>query len=82
MMLKLGWPLKTTVTPAKTQPTASLNALPGLVPIQSAEVLLAPHASLLAQLDELAGVSKRHFTHFYSIPLRNFARFVQQLPAS
>jgi len=81
-MLKLGWPLKTTVTPAKTQPSASLNAVPGLVPIQSAEALLAPHASLLAQLDELAGVSKHHFTHFYSIPLRNFARFVQQLPAS
>lgn len=81
-MLKLGWPLKTTVIPATAQPTASLNAVPGLVPIQSAEALLAPHASLLAQLDELAGVSKRHFTHFYSIPLRNFARFVQQLPAS
>ena len=48
----------------------------------SAVELLKPHALLLAQVNELAGLSAAAFQSFYQPALNVFARFVQQLPAS
>lgn len=44
--------------------------------------LLARHADCIGQLRQQAGVPVAHWTALYECLLHNFARFVQQLPAS
>ncbi len=68
---------KSAKTQAKTFPL-----VPGLLDIKSTDKLLAAHSGLIKHIDELAGLSKDNFDRFYLTATRNFARFVQQLPAS
>jgi conjugal transfer pilus assembly protein TraI len=56
--------------------------VPGLMPVKPVAELLSPHSGRITQIDELAGVSKKHFQLFYLHAIQRFARFVQQLPAS
>ena len=58
------------------------NVAEGLLPVLSATQLLKPHAALLSQINELAGVSMEAFQHFYLAAIHPFTRYVQQLPAS
>ena len=57
-------------------------AVPGILPVKSVTALLSPHAGRVTLIDELAGLSREHFQRYYLQPIHNFARFVQQLPAS
>lgn len=81
-MPKLGWfkhPIKK--VPEVQQPDW-VSDIPHLLPIKTTDELSAPHHSLLAQIEELAGLAKDHFKCFYLTAIQHFARFVQQLPAS
>ncbi|OAI15649.1 relaxase [Methylomonas lenta] len=81
-MLKLGWfkhPIEK--VPVAQQPTG-FSSMPGLLPIQTTAELLLPHNHLLFQIEELAGLAKDPFKCFYLMAIQQFARFVQQLPAS
>lgn len=78
------WPKSRT---ERTGNTAAIKGHAGACPAGflrslSAAELLQPHQGLLYQLQELAGVTEPVFHGFYQAALINFARFVQQLPAS
>lgn len=62
--------------------SVSPPAVAGILQVKSEDQLLSPHAGCMRQVDELAGLSKEHFQRYYLQPIRNFARFVQLLPAS
>ena len=63
------------------EPSAPPDA-PGIMFVKSIDVLLEQHAGRIAQINELAGLSNTNFEHFYLSAIQNYARFVQQLPAS
>ncbi|WP_341325875.1 MobH family relaxase [Methylotuvimicrobium sp. KM2] len=56
--------------------------IPGILTVRKVDDLLARHKGLIVQINELAGLSERNFNRYYLHALRNFARFVQLLPAS
>lgn len=56
--------------------------IPGILSIRSVDDLLAGHKGKIVQIDELAGLSEPNFNRYYLHAIRNFARFVQLLPAS
>ena len=56
--------------------------VPGIMIVKSIDVLLEQHTSRIAQINELAGLSNTNFDRFYLSAIQNYARFVQQLPAS
>ncbi|MBN2907822.1 MAG: TraI domain-containing protein, partial [Rhodobacteraceae bacterium] len=55
---------------------------PGLFPILPADALLEPHGPILNRIEELAGVPRSYYQRYYQAALQQYARFVQQLPAS
>lgn len=55
---------------------------PALLPILSAEALLQPHTKTLELIQRQVGVPQAHWAALYQQLFRNFASFVQQLPAS
>ena len=81
-MLSKLWPKKSSVDKKTLRELPLLLNIPGLLPVKSVDVLLAPYSAKLVQINELAGLSQSHFDRFYLSAIRNFARFVQQLPAS
>jgi len=56
--------------------------VPEILLVKSIDVLLEEHAGRITQINELAGLSPTNFDCFYLTAIRNYARFVQQLPAS
>ncbi len=56
--------------------------VPGIMLVKSIDVLLEQHAGRVTQINELAGLSNINFDRFYLSAIQNYARFVQQLPAS
>ncbi|WP_404360497.1 MobH family relaxase [Methylotuvimicrobium sp. KM1] len=54
----------------------------GILTVRKVDDLLARHKGMIVQINELAGLSERNFNRYYLHALRNFARFVQLLPAS
>ncbi|MGR9052832.1 MAG: MobH family relaxase [Gammaproteobacteria bacterium] len=56
--------------------------IPGMLSIRSVDELLSPHRGMIVQINELAGLSEPNFDRYYRPAMRNFARFVQMLPAS
>ncbi len=54
----------------------------GIIPVKSVDDLLKKHSGHIAQINELAGLSKQNFDRFYLAAIHQFARFVQQCPAS
>lgn len=79
-MLNIGWLKKN-----RNKSEAALSVppdIPGILSIRKADDLLARHKGMIVQIDELAGLSERNFDRYYLYAIRNFARFVQLLPAS
>lgn len=66
----------------QSKESVSQPNIPNLFPVLSSEKLLAPYVHHITTIEELAGVSKKHFNRFYREAINHFARFVQQLPAS
>ncbi|MGD7037332.1 MobH family relaxase [Methylotuvimicrobium buryatense] len=56
--------------------------VPGILTVRKVDDLLARHKGLIVQINELAGLSERNYHRYYLHAMRNFARFVQLLPAS
>jgi len=56
--------------------------VPGIMLVKSIDMLLEEHAGRITQINELAGLSNINFERFYVSAIQNYARFVQQLPAS
>jgi len=56
--------------------------VPGIVFVKSIDVLLEQQTRRITQVNELAGLSNTNFNRFYLSAIQNYARFVQQLPAS
>ncbi len=56
--------------------------VPGIMLIKTIDELLEQHAGRITQINELAGLSNTNFDYLYSSAIQNYARFVQQLPAS
>jgi len=56
--------------------------VPGIMLVKSIDLLLEQHAGRITQINELAGLSNTNFNRFYLSAIQNYARFVQQLPAS
>jgi integrating conjugative element relaxase (TIGR03760 family) len=81
-MPKLGWFIRPIKKVPELQRPDWGNDIPHLSPVKTTADLLAPHHSLLAQIEELAGLAKAPFKCFYLTAIQHFARFVQQLPAS
>ncbi|WP_235185818.1 MobH family relaxase [Methylomarinum vadi] len=76
-MLNISWLKKD-----KAKSEAVPPDIPGILSIRSVDDLLSPHQGMMVQIDELAGLSERNFNRYYLHTIRNFARFVQLLPAS
>jgi len=74
------------------KPKAKVNAehkkplatpdVPGILLVKTIDELLEQHSGRITQINELAGLSSTNFDCFYLTAIRNYARFVQQLPAS
>ncbi len=79
-MLHFNW-LKKYRNKAEATTPAPPN-VPGILTVLKVDDLLARHKGLIVQINELAGLSERNFNRYYLHALRNFARFVQLLPAS
>lgn len=79
-MLNFNW-LKKDRNKSEATTPAPPN-VPGILTVRKADDLLARHKGMSVQIDELAGLSERNFNRYYLHALRNFARFVQLLPAS
>ncbi|MBU2569798.1 MAG: TraI domain-containing protein [Gammaproteobacteria bacterium] len=79
-MLHFNW-LKKYRNKAEATTPAPPN-VPGILTVLEVDDLLARHKGLIVQINELAGLSERNFNRYYLDALRNFARFVQLLPAS
>lgn len=79
-MLNISW-LKKDKAKSETA-TPVPPDIPGILSIRSVDDLLSPHRGMMVQIDELAGLSERNFNRYYLQVIRNFARFVQRLPAS
>lgn len=62
-------------------PTA-VTPPPHAFPVLTSDALLKPRIAALNRIEELAGVPAQHFITYYLSPLRQYAAFVQQLPAS
>jgi len=58
-----------------------INVL-GIIQVKSVDELLSVHKGRLTQINELAGLSKVNFDCFYLSAIHQYARFVQQCPAS
>ncbi|MCK4843002.1 MAG: helicase/relaxase domain-containing protein [Methylococcales bacterium] len=56
--------------------------VPGIIHVKSIDELLSAHKGRLTQINELAGLSKVNFDCFYLSAIHQYARFVQQCPAS
>ncbi len=56
--------------------------IPGVMSVKSVDQLLRQHTGRITQINELAGLSGVNFDLFYLSAIKNYARFVQQLPAS
>jgi hypothetical protein len=56
--------------------------VPGIIHVKSVDELLSVHKGRLTQINELAGLSKVNFDCFYLSAIHQYARFVQQCPAS
>ena len=56
--------------------------IPGVMPVNSVDLLLNHHAGRITQINELVGLSSTNFECFYLSAIKNYARFVQLLPAS
>lgn len=56
--------------------------IPGVMPVKSVDLLLNQHTGRITQINELAGLSSDNFECFYLSAIKNYARFVQLLPAS
>ncbi len=56
--------------------------VPGILQVKSVDELLGVHTGRIAQINELAGLSKVNFDCFYLSAIHQYARFVQQCPAS
>ncbi len=56
--------------------------IPGIMPAHSIDKLLGVHSGRLTHINELSGLSKDNFNRFYLSAISQYARFVQQLPAS
>lgn len=79
-MLNISWLKK---DKAKSEAATPVPPdIPGILSIRSVDDLLSPHRGMMVQIDELAGLSERNFNRYYLHAIRNFARFVQLLPAS
>jgi integrating conjugative element relaxase (TIGR03760 family) len=57
-------------------------SIPGVMPVKSSDQLLNQHTGRITQINELAGLSSANFECFYLSAIKNYARFVQLLPAS
>jgi len=74
------------------KPKAKVNAehkeplatpdVPGILLVMTVDELLEQHSGRITQINELAGLSPTNFDCFYLTAIQNYARFVQQLPAS
>jgi len=62
--------------------TIAPSDVSGTFPVKPVEELLWQHLGRINQINELAGLSKSNFECFYLTAIQNYARFVQQLPAS
>ena len=56
--------------------------VPGVMLVKTTDALLEEHSGRIIQINELAGLSNTNFDRFYRSAIQNYARFVQQLPAS
>ncbi len=56
--------------------------VPGIIQVKSVDKLLSVHKGRLTQINELAGLSIVNFDCFYLSAIHQYARFVQQCPAS
>jgi len=54
----------------------------GVMPVNSVDLLLNHHTGRITQINELVGLSSTNFERFYLSAIKNYARFVQLLPAS
>lgn len=79
-MLNIGWLKKDRNKSEAATPVPP--DIPGILSIRTVDELLARHKGMIVQIDELAGLSERNFDRYYLYAIRNFARFVQLLPAS
>jgi len=55
---------------------------PGFLKRKSAGLLLQPYCKELKEIEELTGLPKEHFEHYYMKPLERYVESIQLLPAS
>lgn len=54
----------------------------GLIPIESAQILLSVHQPLLSRIQSMVGIPATHWSSLYARMFDSYAAYVQQLPAS
>jgi len=66
------------------KPASAKNPANGIRPVLSAETLLATRQRgvLLQEIQSLVSIPERHYSALFDAAITNYARFVQELPAS
>ena len=66
------------------KPASAKNPANGIRPVLSAETLLATRQRgvLLQEIQSLVSIPERHYSALFDTAIRNYANFVQELPAS